>query len=88
MDLRADLAALDAGPALREKADEIMAAARLAHDDWRGLLGRNVATRRQLLRKLLNRERFVSSPKTGRTGRWYELSARPSLDRFLGAIEP
>ena len=52
---------------------------RLASCNWLAARG---------LRKLLDRERFVFSPKAGTAGRWYEVSARPSLDRFLAAIEP
>ena len=86
--LRAELAALDAGPELRGRAIEIREAALRLLDDWRGLLGRNVATSRQLLRKLLDRERFVFYPKAGRSERWYDVAVRASLDRFVGAIEP
>jgi len=87
-DLRAQLAALDDGPVLRANADAIRAEARKALDDWRGLLGRHVATSRQLLRKLLDRERFVFSPKRQGVERWYEVSVTPSVERFLGTIEP
>jgi len=52
------------------------------------LLGRNVSTSRQLLRKLLGNERFVFVPKAGRRERWYELTVTATLDRFVAAIEP
>lgn len=54
---------LDAGPTVRAAAPEIRRAALRLLDDWRGLLGKHVATSRQLLRKLLDRERFVFYPK-------------------------
>jgi hypothetical protein len=55
-------------------------------DDWRGLLGRNVATSRQLLRKLLDRDtRFVFYPMADAGERWYELGVTPSMDKFPGA---
>jgi hypothetical protein len=57
------LKVLDAGPTVRAAAPEIRRAALRLLDDWRGLLGKHVATSRQLLRKLLDRERFVFYPK-------------------------
>jgi hypothetical protein len=61
-DLRAELAALEAGPSILAGADAIRREALRLLDDWRGLLGRHVATSRQLLRKVLDRERFVFYP--------------------------
>jgi hypothetical protein len=58
-------------------------------DDWRGLLGRHVvATTRQLLRKVLDRQRFVFYPKGRGADRWYDLGVTPTptLDRFLAAV--
>ena len=54
--------------------------------DWRGLLGRHVATSRQLLRKLLDRQRFVFYPQSKGAACWYELGVTPTLDKFFGAL--
>ena len=85
-DLRAELAALDAGPAVLAAAPYVRQEARRLLDDWRGLLGRHVATSRQLLRKLLDRERFVFYPQARGAERWYDVGVRPTLDRFFGAV--
>ena len=85
-DLHADLDALDAGPAVLAEAPEIRRKALQLLEDWRGLLGKHVATTRQLLRKVLDRERFVFYPKADGEERWYDLGVKPTLDRFFSAL--
>ena len=51
-----------------------------ARKDWRGLLGKHVGTSRQLLRKLLDRERFVFYPMAEGQVRWYDIGVTPTLD--------
>lgn len=84
--LRADIAAVDAAPAVRAGADAVRAEALRLVEDWRGLLRRNTATGRQLLRKVLDRERFLFTPQRAGSERWYDVAVRPSLDRFLAAV--
>ncbi len=43
-------------------------------------------TSRQLLRKLLDRQRFVFYPMAKGKARWYDLGVTPTLDRFFGAV--
>ena len=45
-----------------------------------------MGTSRQLLRKLLDRERFVFYPMGRGKARWYDLGVTPALDRFFGAV--
>ncbi|MCZ6918505.1 MAG: recombinase family protein, partial [Gemmatimonadetes bacterium] len=85
-DAQAELAALEAGPQLRKAEDEIRRDALRLLEDWRGLLGKHVGTSRQLLRKLLDRERFVFYPMARGTARWYDLGVTPTLERFFGAV--
>ena len=85
-DARAELAALDAGPQLRKAQDEIRRDALRLLEDCRELLGRHVGTSRQLLRKLLDRERFVFYPMAQGKARWYDLGVTSTLDRFFGAV--
>jgi hypothetical protein len=49
-------------------------------NDW---LGQQVGTSRQLLRKLLDRQRVVFYPKGNADRGWYEIGITPSLDRFF-----
>ena len=84
--LVAELAAIDAEPAVRAGADEIRIEALCLLADWRGLLGRNVATSRQLLGKLLGDGRFTFYPKKQGGEKWYEVGCRPSLDRFFAGV--
>ena len=86
--LRAELAALDAEPAVLAAAPEIRHEALRLLEDWRGLLGKHVATTRQLLRKVLDRERFVFYPQRQGAERWYDLGVTPTLDRFFFAAVP
>ena len=51
--------------------------------DCRPLVG---AGHRWLLRKVLDRERFVFYPKAEGEERWYEVGVTPTLDRFFGAL--
>jgi hypothetical protein len=51
-----------------------------------GFLGKHVATSRQLLRKLLDRERSVFYPQRDGEDRWYEVAVKPTLDRFFAAV--
>jgi DNA invertase Pin-like site-specific DNA recombinase len=83
---QAELAALDEGPQLRKTAASIRADALALLDGWRALLGRHVGTSRQLLRKVLDRERFVFYPMGSGRARWYDLGVTPTLDRFFGAV--
>lgn len=85
-DLRAEVAALDAGPAVRAAAGDIRQEALALLADWRALLGKHVATSRQLVRKLLDRERFVFYPQSSGAERWYELGVTATLDRFFGSV--
>jgi hypothetical protein len=39
-----------------------------------------------LLRKLLDRERFVFYPMAKGKARWYDLGVTPTLERFFGAV--
>ena len=43
-------------------------------------------TSRQLLRKLLDRQRFVFYPMVRGKARWYDLGVTPTLDPFFGAV--
>jgi hypothetical protein len=54
--------------------------------EWRGLLGKHVATSRQQLRKLLDRERFVFYPMKKGATRWYEIGVTPSLEKFFAGL--
>lgn len=56
---REQVKALDSEPAIRAAAPQIRQQAIQLLSEWRGLLGKHVTTSRQLLRKLLDRERFV-----------------------------
>ena len=85
-DLLAELKALEVGPMVLAAAPKIRSEALRQLDDWRGLLGQHVATSRQLLRKLLDRERFVFYPKGRGNNRWYELGVTPTLERFFNAV--
>ena len=85
-DLRAELSALDAGPAVLAAAPEVRREALRLLDDWRGLLGKHVATTRQLLRKVLDRQRFVFYPMGKGASRWYDLGVTPTLDRFFAGV--
>ena len=85
-DWRAELRSLDAGPTVRAAAGQIRHEALQLLDDWRGLLGKHVATSRQLLRKVLDRERFVFYPQSMGAERWYDLGVMPTLDRFFAAV--
>lgn len=84
--LQSELKALEAGPTLRAAGVEIRSEALRLLADWRGLLGKHVATSRQLLRKLLDRERFVFYPQGKGAARWYDLGVTPTLDRFFAAV--
>ena len=83
---RAKLEGLAEGPRLRKAENDIRGEALRLLEDWRGLLGRHVGTSRQLLRKVLDRERFVFHPMAAGQRRWYDLGVTPTLDRFFGAL--
>ncbi len=86
-DLRLQLELLDEGPTVRAAAPQVRSEARRLLEEWVGLLGKHVATSRQLLRKMLDREhRFVFYPKREGAARWYELGVTPTLDRFLASM--
>ena len=85
-DLRAKLSAVHAGPAVAAAAPEVRREALRLPADWRGLLGKHVTTTRQLLRKVLDRQRFVFYPKRKGAERWYDLGVTPTLDRFFADV--
>jgi hypothetical protein len=64
-ELQAELSAVDAGPAVVAAADSLRRDALTLLDDWKGLLGQQIGTSRQLLPKLLGPERFVFHPGRG-----------------------
>ena len=82
----AELSALAAVPAALAAAPEIRREALALLADWRALLTKHVGVSRQGVRKLLDRERFVFSPKGRGSDRWYELSVKPTLERFFEAV--
>ena len=53
--------------------------------DWRALLTRHVPQARKMLQTLLL-ERLVFTPKEDEAGRYYEFTARGSLEPLLGGI--
>lgn len=85
-DREAELRALEAGPQLRKAEGDVRREAGRLLADWRGLLGKHVATSRQLLRKLLDRQRFVFYPMGRGKARWYDLAVTPTLERFFAAM--
>jgi len=85
-DIESQLRALNHAPALRAAAPQLRREAKALLNDWRGLLGRQVSTTRQLLRKLLDGERFVFHPQRQAEERWYELAVRPTLEKFFSAV--
>ena len=86
-ELLAELSGLEAGPMVRAAATRIRDEALRLLDDWRSLLLRKqVATTRQLFRKLLGRERFTFRVKGAGAARFYELCVLPSLENFFGSI--
>jgi hypothetical protein len=80
------LAEIDAAPALLKEAAQLRRDALKALDDWKALLGSNVPVSRQLLRKLIDRERFTFYPKQGKAAAWYEMGVTPTLDRFFDGL--
>lgn len=85
-DLQAELAVLDGAPAILAGADGLRREALRLLDEWRGLLGQQVGTTRQLLRKLLDRQRVVFYPKGTADRGWYNLGITPSLDKFFDGL--
>ena len=78
--------ALDAGPAVKAAATEVRRQALQLLAEWRALLGKHVATSRQLLRKLLDRERFVFYPMGKGATRWYDIGVTPTLEKFFAGV--
>ena len=83
--LRDELDALEATPAIREAATSVRVDLLRHVDEWRGLLGQHVSTSRQLLRKLLD-GRIVFSPKHEGEDRWYDLVGQATVAKVLAGL--
>jgi site-specific DNA recombinase len=84
--LKAELTAIENGPALVAASVQVRVEALKMLEDWRELLGQHVPVARQLLRKVLDRQRFVFYPQQQGDERYYEIGVTPSLERFLQSV--
>lgn len=84
-ELRGELDALAATPAIREAATSVRVDLLRQVEEWRGLLGRHVSTSRQLLRKLLD-GRIVFSAKHEGDDHWYDLAGQATVSKVFAGV--
>jgi hypothetical protein len=84
--LQARLAHLDGLQRVAALDPETLAASVQARlTDWQGLLERQPAQARQILRKLLV-GRLVFTPKADQTGAWYEFTGQATYGKLLAGV--
>ena len=85
--LRRELRGLDALPAMQKVAQGLKLDVLRHLDEWRGLLGGEVATGRQLLRKVLD-GRLVFTPRHEVDESWYDVAGSGSVAPVLAGVQP
>ena len=85
--LRRELHSLDALPAMQELAHGLKLDVLRHLEQWQGLLGGQVATSRQLLRKVLD-GRMVFTPRRKADEIWYDVSGSGSVAPVLAGVSP